>query len=62
VVDRPGCVTPGSRVLVDAAQTSEPVMWLLQPLAAGASMIICANLDQATLPGRIAAERVTHVI
>lgn len=33
---------------------------LLAPLAAGAGVVLCRNLDPALLPGRCAAERVTH--
>jgi hypothetical protein len=51
----------GDRVLVDAAADPQPVSWLLAPLTAGASVVICANLDRATVPDIIAAEGVTHV-
>ncbi len=52
----------GDRVLVDAAADPQPVSWLLAPLTAGASVVICANLDQAGVADIIAAERVTHVL
>lgn len=51
----------GDRVLVDAAADPQPVSWLLAPLTAGASVVICANLDRAAVPDIIAAEGVTHV-
>jgi uncharacterized protein (TIGR03089 family) len=51
----------GDRVLVDAAADPQPVSWLLAPLTAGASVVICANLDRATVPDIIAGEGVTHV-
>jgi|SRR5882757_834317 len=35
---------------------------LLAPLAAGASLVLCANADQAALPRRIDSERVTLVL
>jgi len=53
---------PGDRVLVDAGNLEEPLFWLLAPLTAGASVVICANLDPAARDARIAAEGVTHVL
>jgi len=52
----------GDRVLLDAAASEQPLMWLLAPLAAGASIVLCANLDRARLDDRVAAERVTRVL
>lgn len=52
----------GDRLLVDAAEHEQPLKWLLAPLAAGASVLLCANLDRAGLDARIAAERVTRVL
>ncbi|XTZ18784.1 TIGR03089 family protein [Micromonospora echinospora] len=52
----------GDRILVDAATHEEPVTWLLAPLAVGASVVVCANLDRARLDERIAAEQVTRVL
>ncbi|MFU8854017.1 TIGR03089 family protein [Micromonospora sp. SL1-18] len=52
----------GDRLLVDAAEHEQPVKWLLAPLAAGASVVICANLDRERLANRIDAERVTRVL
>ncbi|WIM99161.1 TIGR03089 family protein [Actinoplanes oblitus] len=51
----------GDRVLVDAAGSEEPLIWLLAPLSAGASIVLCANLDRSRLDDRIAAEGVTRV-
>jgi uncharacterized protein (TIGR03089 family) len=52
----------GDRVLVDANEHEQPVQWLLAPLAAGASIVLCANLDRDALEARIAAEGVTRVL
>jgi uncharacterized protein (TIGR03089 family) len=52
----------GDRVLVNVAEHEQPVEWLLAPLTAGASIVLCANLDPRTLDARIAAEGVTHVL
>ncbi|MEU4569193.1 TIGR03089 family protein [Micromonospora sp. NPDC023956] len=52
----------GDRVLVDAAEHDEPVKWLLAPLAAGASVVVCANLDRDRLDDRVAAEQITRVL
>jgi hypothetical protein len=46
------------RVLVDAAAYPDPVDWLLAPLAAGSSIVLCGRLDRAVLPARIRDERV----
>lgn len=53
---------PGDRVLVDAAEHEHPVKWLLAPLAAGASVVLCANLDPGAVPERSRTERVTRVL
>ncbi|MGC1215665.1 MAG: TIGR03089 family protein [Micromonospora sp.] len=52
----------GDRLLVDAAEHEQPLKWLLAPLAAGASVVICRNLDPARRDARIAAEQVTRVL
>ena len=52
-------ITPGARVLIDAAKHPDPVDWLLAPLFAGASIVLCANLDPAAVEKRMAAENVT---
>jgi hypothetical protein len=53
---------PTDRVLVDVNRLDNPLGWLLTPLAAGASIVLCANLDPAQLPGRRDSERVTRVL
>ncbi len=50
----------GDRLLVDAAEHEHPLKWLLAPLAAGASVVLCANLDPAAVASRTAAEGVTR--
>jgi uncharacterized protein (TIGR03089 family) len=50
----------GDRVLVDAGAHPDPLDWLLAPLAAGASIVLCRHLDRGRLPGRRAAEMVTR--
>ncbi|MEV4760698.1 TIGR03089 family protein [Micromonospora sp. NPDC049559] len=52
----------GDRLLVDAAEHEHPVKWLLAPLSAGASVVLCANLDRSSLASRVAAEGVTRVL
>jgi uncharacterized protein (TIGR03089 family) len=54
----------GDRVLVDEATAAEagPVAWLLAPLAAGASVVLCRHPDPAGLAARAAAERVTATL
>lgn len=55
-------IGPGDRVLIDAAASEQPLIWLLAPLSAGASLVLCANLDRSRLDERITAERVTRVL
>jgi uncharacterized protein (TIGR03089 family) len=49
----------GDRVLVDAAHHGDPLDWLLAPLVAGASTVLCARLDHDRLADRVAEEKVT---
>ncbi|HEY7271408.1 MAG TPA: TIGR03089 family protein [Actinoplanes sp.] len=52
-------VGSGDRVLVDVSAYPDPADWLLAPLVAGASVVLCANCDPELLPGRIESEKVT---
>jgi uncharacterized protein (TIGR03089 family) len=54
----------GDRVLVDATTAAEagPVAWLLAPLAAGASVVLCRHPDPGRLARRAATERVTATL
>ncbi|GLW28458.1 TIGR03089 family protein [Actinoplanes regularis] len=52
-------ILQGDRVLIDAAGSEQPLIWLLAPLTAGASIVLCANLDRSRLDERIATEGVT---
>jgi uncharacterized protein (TIGR03089 family) len=52
----------GDRLLVDAAEHEHPVKWLLAPLAAGASVVLCANLNQETVASRAEAEQITRIL
>lgn len=53
---------PGDRLMVDVSKHDEPVKWLLAPLSASASIVICANLNPDGVDERIAAEGITHVL
>ncbi|MGK5738429.1 TIGR03089 family protein [Micromonospora sp. URMC 103] len=53
-------LTPDDRVLVDAARHPDPVDWLLTPLTAGASVVLCGNADESRLPTRRTSEKVTR--
>jgi uncharacterized protein (TIGR03089 family) len=63
LADRLG-VRPGDRVLVEdrTALEAGPVAWLLAPLAAGASIVLCRNPEPEALPRRAADERVTATL
>jgi len=52
----------GGRVLVDADALADPRDWLLAPLVAGASVVLCRNLNPARVQRRIGTERVTLVL
>ena len=57
-------IEPGDRVLVDERTALEagPVAWLLAPLAAGASLVLCRSVAAAGLPHRAETERVTATL
>jgi uncharacterized protein (TIGR03089 family) len=57
-------VAPGDRVLVDELVAAEagPVTWLLAPLAAGASIVLCRHAHPDALASRASAERVTATL
>jgi uncharacterized protein (TIGR03089 family) len=57
-------LTDTDRVLIDAETAAEagPVVWLLAPLATGASVVLCPNSVAESLPRRAAEERVTATI
>jgi uncharacterized protein (TIGR03089 family) len=54
----------GDRVLVDERTATEagPVAWLLAPLAAGASLVLCRSAAPAGLAHRAEVERVTATL
>jgi uncharacterized protein (TIGR03089 family) len=57
-------IADGDRVLVDERTAAEagPVAWLLAPLAAGASLVICRHPAEERLARRAADERVTATL
>jgi uncharacterized protein (TIGR03089 family) len=55
-------ITAGDRVLLDAGLHPDPVDWLFAPLVAGASIVLCANLDRSKLAARTDAEKATVVL
>jgi uncharacterized protein (TIGR03089 family) len=50
-------IGPGDRVLIDGDAYPDPLDWLLAPLAAGASTVLCGRLDRAKLADRATAEK-----
>ncbi|SCF36022.1 TIGR03089 family protein [Micromonospora viridifaciens] len=56
------CLAPGDRLLIDVTRHPDPIDWLLAPLAAGASLVACANLDPSRLDPRTATEKVTRTL
>jgi uncharacterized protein (TIGR03089 family) len=63
LADRLG-MTAGDRVMVDERTATEagPVAWLLAPLVAGASLVLCRNPIPDVLAHRAATERVTATL
>lgn len=55
-------VPAGGRVLINVDAHPDPLDWLLAPLVAGASSVLCRRLDPAALPGRVVAEKATTVV
>jgi uncharacterized protein (TIGR03089 family) len=55
-------IVAGDRVLVDARAYPDPADWLLAPLVAGASLVLCGNLDPAKVDHRADTEKVTVVL
>ncbi|HKD98258.1 MAG TPA: TIGR03089 family protein [Micromonosporaceae bacterium] len=55
-------IADGGRALVDADTHPDPLDWLLAPLAAGASVVLCRNTDNEALDTRAGVERVTVVV
>jgi uncharacterized protein (TIGR03089 family) len=55
-------IKPGDRVLVDARTYPDPADWLLAPLIAGASIVLCGNLDPVKVTDRAGSERVTLLL
>lgn len=45
------------RVLIDVTRYPDPADWLLAPLVAGASVVLCRDVDAATLRRRAETER-----
>jgi uncharacterized protein (TIGR03089 family) len=57
-------ITAGDRILVDerAATEAGPVAWLLAPLSAGASLVLCRSAIPGALLRRAEEERVTATL
>jgi uncharacterized protein (TIGR03089 family) len=55
-------VPTGGRVLIDTDAHPDPVDWLVAPLVAGATIVLCRNTDTTKLDARASAERVTHAV
>lgn len=54
---RDRAVPPGTRVLIDANVDPHPLAWLVAPLVAGSSIVLCRNLDPQLVERRLAVER-----
>lgn len=55
-------ITTGDRVLVDTRKYPDPTDWLFAPLAAGASVVLCANLNPEKTTARADAEKVSVLL
>ena len=50
-------ITTGDRVLIDALTHPDPMDWLFAPLAAAATIVLCANLDPVGVDHRMTTEK-----
>jgi hypothetical protein len=50
---------PGGRLMIDGDDTADPITWLVAPLVAGASVVLCRHLDPERRAARLATERAT---
>ncbi|MEU6073191.1 TIGR03089 family protein [Micromonospora sp. NPDC047074] len=55
-------IAHNARVLVDTATYPDPVDWLLAPLTANATTVLCANQDLTRQPARTKTEKITHTL
>ncbi|WP_127546350.1 TIGR03089 family protein [Actinoplanes sp. OR16] len=55
-------ISAGDRVLIDTSLHPDAADWLLAPLVAGASVVLCANLDKAKVESRSTSEKVSVVL
>jgi uncharacterized protein (TIGR03089 family) len=55
-------IAPGDRLLIDVDRHPDPVDWLLAPLSAGATLVLCAHPDPARLADRRSTEKVTRTL
>ncbi|WP_319463068.1 TIGR03089 family protein [Micromonospora sp. RTP1Z1] len=55
-------IAPGDRILIDTATHPDPVDWLLAPLTAAASIVLCGNLDRSRLDSRATSEKTTRTL
>jgi uncharacterized protein (TIGR03089 family) len=55
-------LTAGGRALIDTETYPDPIDWLLAPLAAGASMVLCAHLDPGAVSRRAEVEKAGVVL
>jgi uncharacterized protein (TIGR03089 family) len=52
----------GDRLLVDVAEHDQPLKWLLAPLSAGATVVLCTNLDPTQQDTIATTEQVTRIL
>ncbi|MFY1626750.1 TIGR03089 family protein [Micromonospora sp. WMMD723] len=55
-------ISPGDRLLVDAAVHPDPRDWLLAPLLRRATIVLTGNADRSRFPSRADTERTTHTL
>ncbi|MFG2060532.1 TIGR03089 family protein [Micromonospora sp. NPDC048871] len=55
-------ISPADRVLIDVDRYPDPLDWLLAPLTANATLVLCAHPDPTLLPTRRSTEHTTHTL
>jgi hypothetical protein len=54
-------VPPGARVLIDGDARPDPRDWLVGPLLARASVVLCRHLDPAQVAARLVSEQAVRL-
>jgi uncharacterized protein (TIGR03089 family) len=54
-------LTAGTRVMLNVDEHPQPMDWLVAPIVAGCTLVLCANVDASTVEKRAGVERATLI-